>query len=350
MTDDILSGTGKLLAMRHAGTTVLWGRNGSNELFYLSCPNTDLALPGSWSALVIILTGIERISTYVNRADGGNTVFASGNGKLQGLVQANSDAGRIWRAHEIKLASSGQKKSLSFNSYTTTIHVTDELDLPAKNVVLTITANTRTPVYMNGFYYVLGRTPTHVHTDAMGSVTVIQATVGINSAILTVSMESTANSITISPMDKSFAKLTALDSVDKLRDARIPSKITSGGVTGSPGSTPLIVPTTDPKYLETIAEHMDALNTLYKNVKKTKSTAALASRNHGVVPSTFYRASRTTYSDGFLDWIATAAGDLYNWLKTGVKAVINFAKDKIHDAWHFVATIAGKTYHAVLDG
>ena len=47
--------------------------------------------------------------------------------------------------------------------------------------------------------------------------------------------------------------------------------------------------------------------------------------------------------------ILMAAGDLFNWLSSGIKAVINVVEDAATATWHFIAEIAGKVYRAVLD-
>jgi hypothetical protein len=74
-TNDFFFGTTILLAMTSNGVVTLWGKNASNQVYYLSCVSTQLAQPGSWSSPIPILTGIETISTYINRADGENTIF-----------------------------------------------------------------------------------------------------------------------------------------------------------------------------------------------------------------------------------------------------------------------------------
>jgi hypothetical protein len=172
--------------MTHDGVTTIWGKNGSNQVYYLACPTDQLSLPGSWSIPVPIISGIERISAFVNRTDGGNTIFASGGGKLQKLTQATNLTARVWRAEDIKLAAAPTQKSSSLTSYTTVVQVVDKDGLPAKGVTLDIAANSRTAVYMNGLYYVLGLTPVKFETDMTGTVTIIEATDDINSAVYSI--------------------------------------------------------------------------------------------------------------------------------------------------------------------
>ncbi|PWY82154.1 hypothetical protein BO70DRAFT_379664 [Aspergillus heteromorphus CBS 117.55] len=363
ITNDFLSGTDTLLSMILDGVTTLWGRNSSNEVYYLSCPNTELTKPGSWSAPVPILTSIERISAYMNRIDGGNTIFASGNGRLFSLTQATVTDAKVWQAQDIKLAAPATEKPLSFTSYTTTIQVTDtKNDAPAAKTTLNIAAEVRTPVYINGLYYVLGPDAVKVTTDASGSVSVIQATDDLNAVTLTVTIDGSAVSTVINSMDTSFQKLSALNTEDSLRAASFPTNTTAGGILDDTSTTPLVAASTDDADVKTIASRMTNLQDLYS---KAPSKTALLSRQLGrqinptprpitsispakrVVPSTQFLASRN--AKNILDDIAIAAGDLFNWLKSGIEAVIDIVYDAVSDAWHFVATIAGKVYRAILD-
>lgn len=363
ITNDFISGTDTLLSMMSEGVTVIWGRNSSNEVYYISCPNTELTKPGSWSTPVPILTGIERISAYVNGIDGGNTIFASGNGRFFVLTQATLTEAKVWQAQDIKLAAPTKAAPLSFYSYTTNIQVTDtKKDVPAGKTTLSIAAEVRTPVYMNGLYYVLGPNPVKVATDAGGSLSVIQATQDLNAVTITATISGGSVGTVINPMDKSFQKLTSLNSADSLRAASFPTKTTAGGVLEDTSSTPLVAPSTDDEDVKAIASHMTNLQTLYN---KAPSKTALLFRQlnrqslpglrpvrsttpaQRVVPSTRFLASRN--QSGFFDGIAIAAGDIFHWLKSGVEAVIDIVHDAVSDAWHFIATIAGKVYRAALD-
>ncbi|KAH8429184.1 uncharacterized protein LDX57_006853 [Aspergillus melleus] len=363
ITNDFLSGTDTLLSMMSDGVTTIWGKNSSNEVYYVSCLNTELTKPGSWSTPVPILTSIERISAYVNRIDGGNTIFASGSGRLFVLTQATITDAKVWQAQDIKLAAPVTAEPLSFTSYTTNIQVTDtEKDAPPGKTTLSIAAEVRTPVYMNGLYYVLGPDPVKVTTDAGGSLSVIQATQDLNAVTITATLDGGSVGTVVNPMDKSFQKLTSLDSADSLRAASFPTNTIAGGVLEDTSSTPLVAPSTDDDDVKTIASHMTNLQTLY-NKAPSKSVLVFKHMNRQrrsvlrpvsstvpaqrVVPSTRFLVSRNV--TGILDDIAIAAGDLFHWLKSGVEAVIDIVRDAVSDTWHFIATIAGKVYRAVLD-
>jgi hypothetical protein len=364
LENDIFSGTDILRAMTHSGVTTLWGRNASNQVYYLACPTDQLGQPDAWSTPVPILAGAERISPFVNRADGGNTIFAASNGRFQKLMQGTVEAGRLWTAQDIIIAPSPEQRQrpLNFMSYTTIIHVTDK-DLPVPNAVVHISANSRKPVFINGLYYVVSSTSIRVATDAMGSVTVVEPTDGINGTVLTISL-SDDTAITVNPMDHTFCKLTELDTQAKLRNARFSNQTIAGGIMGSPGSTPLVPPAASDDDLNAVAESLGLLKNNYPNTKGPKEASAsqtFVRDNRGVVPSRMFRSGTTRVSNlNFLgdlwDHITVAFGDLSQWLKhtwddvvDTVKHVVQIVHDAASNTLHFLVTIGGQIYHAVLD-
>lgn len=372
----ILDGTDTLRAMNHDGVTTLWGRNASNQVYYLACPSTQLAQADCWSAPVPILSGVERISPYLNRADGGNTIFAAGNGRFQKLIQGSVDNGRVWNAQEITIAASPKQKPLSFQSYTSIIHVKqDHHDLPEPNAVVTLTADSRRPVYINGIYYVVSPTPIRVKADAMGSITVVEATDNINGTVLTISLDD-GTTIIMNPMDHSFAKLTALNSKEKLRNASFPGQTVAGGVLGSPASNPLVPTSTADEVVDAVAKHLGILKDSYSNAKApnntTKAIRALVQRNHGIVSSRMFRAgtmgvSRLNFFGDMWHHVTVAWGDLTQWVKNtaqdivhtigdtikdfvdDVKHIAQIVHDELSDTLHFLVQIGETVYHAVLD-
>lgn len=363
VTSGFLSGTDKLMAMTQNGVTVLWGKNSDDQVYYLSCPDAQVSLPGSWSTPIPILSGIERVSAYSNVADGGNTIFASGGGKLQKLMQATgASSSNVWRAQEITLAAPPSEKALSFKSYTNAIQVVADddqnspLPAPGGGVELLLSTKTRAPVYINGLYYVLGQTPISIKTDSTGSVTVIEATDDITGTAINVSVDGGQTWTSISPMDNSFQKLTALgSSVDELRSATIRrGSVVAGGFTGAPSTrTPLIDPATSDTDATALSTSLASLKTVYTKVKTSTAPVSQqpispsSSPPSSVVPTTLFLASSPISSLG--SGLAIAAGDLYRWLKSGVEAAVSVVKDTISDMWHFIATISGQVYRAALD-
>ncbi|KAE8361158.1 hypothetical protein BDV27DRAFT_167157 [Aspergillus caelatus] len=297
LTHSLLSGTEVLRAMIHQGVLTLFGKNGSDQVYCLSCHIEKVADPRAWNVPVPIANGVEQISAYVNRTDGGNTIFTSGGGRLSKITQ---DINTLWKPQNIKLApASTTEKALIFKSYTTFIHVTDENELAASGATLKISTTSRTPVYINGLYYVLGQSPIEVKADRTGLMTVIEETPNINGATLTVSTDGGVTNTAINPMDKSFEKLGKLNSKDSLRDASFPSETRGGGVVGTPKKSPLVKSSTKDSDLDKVAGNMAGLNKA--------------------------------------------------WLESGVEAVVEVIWHEATQAWHFIVTIAGDIYRAILD-
>ncbi|THC89158.1 hypothetical protein EYZ11_011398 [Aspergillus tanneri] len=346
VTSDVLSETTTLMAMTDGDVTTLWGKNGSNNVYYVSCETAHLAEPGSWSTPVPILTGIEHISAYMNLADGGNTIFATGGGKLVKLTQASRTMAKIWRPQEIKLEAPPHIPSAPVKSYTTTIHVTDPKanHTPVADIAVSVAADSRSPVYINGLYYVLGQAPTEIKTDSTGAITIVEATEDLNAAALSVSVPGANETEVINPMDIAAKKLTDLDSYDSLRNATVPETTTAGGVVGRVKRRPLVDSSVSRQDMETVAANLKRLKEVPASLPDSARSALPLQYLSGyprVVPAQHFSRS--------LNDIGIAIGDLFRWLASGVEAVIDIIFDAVTDAWHFVAKIAGKVYRAILD-
>ncbi|KAK1721199.1 uncharacterized protein BDZ83DRAFT_584110 [Colletotrichum acutatum] len=344
LDSNVLSGTSELAAMTHRGVTTIWGKNASNEVYYLSCPSSQLDNHGAWSVPVPIVFGVEQMTPYLNRSDGGNAIFTSSSGKLERLTQATGTDAKLWVTDEIKLEASEPKaKPLQFKSYTTTIQVLDKHELPAPGVNLAISTSSRTPVYMNGIYYVLRPVPVTVATDATGSLTVVEALQdSINGTLMTVGCNDGEAEITINPMEKSFQTVAALSSEGALRDAKVPTNTVSGGIKGTPTWTALVEETVSSNDVANVANSLSKLGTTYGLVKPTVAPKSCMS----VIPHTLYTSSSSV--DSLAHDAAIAAGDIFRWLKSDVEHVVDIIKDDATEAWHFVATISGKVYRAAL--
>lgn len=344
LDDDVFSETTTLIAMTHDGVTTIWGKNGNDSVYYLSCPTTQIALPGSWSVPVPILTGIEHLSAYVNRADDGKTVFASGSSNLFRIEQASLTGSKLWKPQKITLGAHREQKAIPYKSYTSTLQVTHENDLPAAKATVNISTTARTPVFINGLYYVLSQTPVRVMTDNTGSVTVVEATEDINAAILTVSVNG-GSPQQVNPMSKSFDKLTALDSEHALRSAIVPDNIKSGGVVGPVQPVPIVNQSNSSQDLQTVAAALKNLKDVH-TAAQSQPGSCLDSFNKGVIPATLFHSSGSANGG---NGIVISIGDLFQWLKTGVAHVIEIIKDAATDTWHFIAKVGGNIYRAILD-
>jgi hypothetical protein len=325
---DLFTGMRKLSAMEHDGIVTLWGLNGSDQVVSLRCQKAEVATPGAWSVPVPVLSGMEAMSPYLNNQDGGSVIFAAGGGKLDRVTQATRSAAKLWQTEQIALPTPPDATSMQFTSYTTVVQASDPQGLPVPKADLRLSAAKRTPAYVNGLYYVLDTTPVHVRTDGTGTLTVVEATDSLTGTALTVAA-GPDTPLTADPTKGPVAKLSALDTPDKLKAATI---------TGADGKTrPLVAASVSDDDLKTVAQSMSGLGQSYAAMTPGKGHATLAA------------ALAAPSAHGIGDDIRMAAGDLFNWLKSGVEAAIDFVRNAATGVWDFVVKIAGKVYRAVLD-
>ncbi|KAF5687862.1 hypothetical protein FDENT_5152 [Fusarium denticulatum] len=348
-------GTDQLIAMTNGKVTTVWGRNTNNEVYYVTCPNTQLGTVGSWSTPLPLLTNIDRISAYINRNGGGNTIFATGGETIKKLVQATETGAKLWREQEILLEPQVTAQPQSFNSYTTTLQVINGQSLPAVGQQLSIATPSRTAVYINGVYYILSSVPSTVTTDKTGVVTIVEpADNSINGTTLTVVCGGI--STTIDPTQKYFQTIASLSTADSLQAATIQTNVTAGGTLGTSTTAPLVGSSTSSDDLSDAASYISNLNTVYG---KVNSPSGYASPSANPVPSAGPVAtpaptpmmeleSKSVFSD-ILNSIEAVAGDIYHALKSAVNSVVQVIEQAASGVWHFIATIAGQTYHAILD-
>lgn len=333
VTDAVLSDTEHLAAMSHGGVTTLWGRNGSDQVFSISCPTASVATGAAWSVPVPLLSGVEEMSPYVNKADGGNTIFASGDGKLERITR--NSATSLWDTDQITLPAPPTQPSISFDSYTTTIQVADENGLPTRDATLSISASQRSAVFVNGLYYVIGVAPIHVQPTSLGTITIVEATTSLTGTSFDVSAGG-GTTITIHPMEEPFKKLAALDTPEALKGATVPGS-----------GKRLVSANASSDDVQAVATGMKNLSKSYDQLT-TNAPAGVASPAVAAAPVAF-AAPQPVTAASIGDDILIAAGDLFKWLESGVEAVIEIVEDAATAVWHFVATIAGEVYRAALD-
>ncbi|AQH05586.1 hypothetical protein A9R05_41935 (plasmid) [Burkholderia sp. KK1] len=323
----LLSDVRALFASTAGGRVAVWGLNRSNEVVYVSADHAQASHPSSWTRPITILSGVDAISPYLDRAYSANSFFAHTG---TGLVKAvKSPTTSIWSARKITLPPLDLRTApTAISSYTSRIQVSGPDGMPRANVSVSLSANNVTSVYVNHLYYLVGPDPVQVATDDTGSITVVEAVETLSGTRFTVTLGD--QSLTINPMDKPLNKLGQLNSVSKLRSA----KITAGD-----GSTrSLVSASVSEQDLAAVALSNTQLHTAYKSVSRT-----------GYVSHVVSGTPSSHNLTGFADAIMTDLGDLFNWLESGVEHVVDIVRDAATDVWHFVAHIAGEVYHGALD-
>ncbi len=328
LQNPLLINTSKLVAYLNNGTLTVWGLNGADQVFYLTC-NYSPDLPGTWTNPLPVLSGIDMMSPYVNVSNGGNTIFAVGDNNL--FIITKSPVTSLWSTKEITLPQPlTNSKALSFSSYTTRIQLLDPNNNTVPNSPLMLSANTRATFYINNLYYVLDTTPVPVNTDSFGSITLVESISDLSGTIINVG-EAGGTAISINPMNTSFTKIAQLNTSNALQSAVI---------TSDDGSTRPLVPTgTSSNNLTAAATANQGLASAYSNINTSGidfSALRLSMTNMPVVA-------------GFENAIAADIGDIFNWLKSGIGYVINKIEQLAEGVWTFIVTIAGKVYQGILN-
>ena len=332
LANPVFTGSTKLSAMLHQGIVTIWGKNGNDQVYYTSCKQIDLGTQTAWSFPVPILNGIEEMSPFVNLKDGGNTIFAGGNGKLFQITQDPTTNSKLWSTSEITLPVAPTSPAISFNSYTTTLQINDENNLPLSGAKINLSASRRCDVYINGLYYVLTNNTIQIESNPVGLITIIEATENITGTTFKVSIDG-GESVSINPMDKPFKKLADLGNENG--DS---SKLKSATIDEGNGKTKPLVSSNSPD-LSTVSSGLYNLGQSYQSVQGPSSPNVAA----------FMAIPVPMNAMSFGDDILMAAGDLFRWLESGVEAIVKVVKDAATAVWHFVATIGDKVYKAILD-
>jgi len=322
----------------------VWGLNKSAQVFYFTCPKASVALTGAEAEWHVppgcTLASCDAMSPYVNRRFQANTFFAHTSTGLRMYTQTPNIS--LWTSQAIELEpTSVMQTPQTIKSFTTQIRIANLTtgDM-AVGVRVRLSSTIITAVMIDHLYYTIGPDPTGgvtVLTDNTGTVTIMQVNSTLSAArfqvmVLEPTGERSSELHDISPMNKAMARNCKLDTVDKLKAARI---------TMSDGTQVPFLPNDTPdKELATIAESNAQLAKVYTLTLSLGINNSLA-RRRGVGPKL-----GTVDKDGSF-W--SSIGDLFNWIASGVKALVKVIKDATERVWTFVAEIAGKVYKAILD-
>jgi hypothetical protein len=343
-THEMFHSLRKLFAFNSDGNIIVWGLNADDEIFYTACPVSQITQAAAWSHPLPILTQVDMVSPYVNKVNNGNAFFAVAGNELKVVTQSPHTTS--WKSSNVMLPALDTDKAHKFSSYTTRIQLNDENDQPLSNTPVSLSASTRTPVYINHLYYILDNTPILVNTDQLGSITIVEWVDSLTGTQFMIS-EGNSQTVSINPMETPFNKIAALNTADSLKNATI---------TSYDGSTqPLVDSSVSSTDLQTVASGNQQLADCYDTVSTTApqlltvpTAQKRVSKKQFKAANTFYAAVPVTLTSSS-DPIEVAAGDLYNWLKSGIESVIQIVKDAASGAWHFIANIAGQVYRAVLN-
>ena len=218
-SNPLLNAVRSLYAVAADGVITVWGLNSNDTAFYLRCPIGQQAQATAWNAPLPIITGVDAVSPFIDRAYSANTLFAhSGDGMLK-LVKSPITC--IWNQRRITLPPSATiNPATPIHSYTTHIQVTDANGQAAPNVAVRVTASNVISVYINHLYYIVGPSPIEVTTDVRGAVTIVEATESLAGTRYRVSVASQAE-VAVNTMDTAWQRNAKYTTVDQLQAAKI---------------------------------------------------------------------------------------------------------------------------------
>lgn len=320
----------ELHVYKENGQYTVWGLNRTNQVFYTSCNVSDVLDSSKWTLPLPIITGVDKISPFINRADNANTIISAGINEV--FISVRSPETTIWNTQKVQLEAPPQSSADGFSSYTTRVQLDDGENNPLANTEVMISASSPIPVYINNLYYLINTDPIPVVSDALGSLTMIQTIDDLSSVELTIA-ERSGTSVTINPMEKPFNKSVSLDSKEKLKNAVI---IYTDGTT-----RPLIKNSVSDADLESVALANKNLALAYQSVS---------------ADGALFRAKRMALNSGnavvaesILNGITTDIGDLFRWLESGIVHTLEIIENAMTGLWHFVVQIGEKIYQSVLD-
>ena len=330
VSNALLTGVRALYAHVEGGAVTVWGLNGSDQVFYLSCPLGQQQQATAWTVPLPIMTGVDTISPYIDRDYSAKTFFAHSATGLVKLVKSPTTS--LWNQRSITLQpSKTTNPATPIKSYTTHILVTDATGQAAPNAPVKLTASNLISVYINHLYYVLGPTPVEVTTDPLGTITIVEATTSLGGTRFGVTVAS-EETVIVNTMDTAWQRNAKYTTVDSLKNAKIVNR---------DGSTRNFVPPgTSDNDLKAVAYSNQCLAQAYDGTKnKPFQTSAR--------PLTTLQSSARASSG--ISGILVDLGDLLRWLESAFDAVVEFIKDLVTEAWHLVVTIGEAVYHAILD-
>lgn len=320
----------ELYAYKEKGQYTIWGLNRTNQVFYTTCNAADVLDSSKWSLPLPIITGVNKISPFINRADSANTIISASNNEVH--ISVRSPETTIWKMQKVQLEAPPQSSAEGFSSYTTRVQLDDGENKPSAKSKVMISASSPISVYINNLYYFLNSDPIPVESDTLGSLTIIQPIEDLSSVQLTIA-EKGGKSVTINPMEKPFNKAVSLDSKEKLRNAVITY---SDGIT-----KPLISKSVSDADLESVALANKNLALAYQSV--SADGALFRARRIAL------NSGNAVVAESILKGIATNIGDLFRWLESGIVHTVEIIENAVTGLWHFVVQIGEKIYHSVLD-
>lgn len=351
---------------------VVWGLNRSGQIFYSRCAIGMQADSAAWSFPMPILTDVEQVATYLKDGGSSSNIFALRDG--QDLIQLIQDPGTThWQQRNIVLPSTDVDDVLEMRTYTTHVTITDDAHIPVTDQELLLSSTSPVNVYVDNVFKILSPdNPIAVATDATGSLSIVQETLGMGVVCYKLKQKETGQTIDVNPMTKL---------IDTISDVQSGSQLGDIEVTDADGKKQKLVPgsvSTADKDATAAAlqKFVEVSGALPQNGGTQKATMLSAIDGQKFLDtadtfwgvsfdsdgSTFYEGRQGMEDFGLQldasgtlalvrgeerfgdigDAIKSAAGDVLSWLKHAFEDVESFFCQVLDGAWNFFVKIGKK--------
>ena len=186
-------------------------------------------------------------------------------------------------------------------------------------------------VYVNHLsIYLIGLSSVQLTTDALGTITIVEATASLAATRYQVAAGSDPQ-IPVNTMDAAWKRNSQYTTAQSLQSAKIVNR---------DGTTRDFVPAgTSPAHVQLVATSNQSLAQAYDSVSSAPTPPSKPGRSPRRLGS---RSRPATSSMALLLRPRRPAG----WLASGVDALVQVVKDVANEVWHIVVTIGGAIYHA----
>jgi len=322
-----------------AQTVMVWGLSGSNQIFYTTCKLAELGQAYRWSPTVPILSAVEQVTPFVNRAYSATCFFAhAGENTLVKAVKSPSNL--LWSFTNITLPPPDAKaKARSFDSYTTRVMVKDDDGMPLGHTKVKLsTSGALTVVYVNHLYHIVGPHPIEVETDVAGALTLVEAARTLTATQFRIDAGGSLSAV--NPMERPLRTLAGLTTERKLTDATIRFQ---------DGSTKRLIPgSVAPNDLAAIADANAKMGQVYDSFGALPGPVLMT----GAAALTTSASARPMVVAELHGGIIADIGDFFAWLgdciRRGFETAIEFVRDVAGNIWTAVVRIAGEIYRVAL--
>lgn len=349
------------------GKKIVWILNKNGDLFYCftSSDYSNITNSSCWSTLVPVAKNIQYAYAYPNLSLGTSNYFSYGYDSIINIGKESSETS-LWTTQKVNLTSLNGP-STKFPSYCTRIEITDDKKTPMPNKKVLLKATDNCNVYINNKYYSFAEDPISVITDERGLIKIVQqadSTVSANFNVVVNDRDSNSVSMDISPQNKQLEKLTSLNTVDKLKNAKtttgenlVPSGIKDEDIEAVANSMDVFkdmassLPEDGTVMKEGLLKAVNYASTSHKGLLVLKvngdSVTSYVGEDAARNLSPRYLQFKTNRK-GFVDDVVYTCGEVLSFVKNIASKVFDIIIDFANDVWNFVLTIGDKIYSFVV--